>query len=115
MVPSPFDLVCELEGYLEAGMFGTVTVTGDAPTDPVPVYAPFADGPWADNGAEVVSESDWSTIETVEIDLGEFYFEPNEVRLNAGQPYKLVFKNVGEVKHEGTAPGFFNEVAFRKM
>ena len=112
---NPYDLVCEIAGHLEAGMFGDVTVIGDPITDPAPVYAPFASGPWVDDGAEVVSAADWSAMETVEIELGEFFFEPNEIRLTEGKPYKLVFHNHGDVKHEATAPGFFNNVAIRKI
>lgn len=115
IVPGEYGLVCEIEGHLEAGMLGTVTVTGDVPTEPAPVYVPFADGPWVDNSADLVAAADWSTMETVEIELGEFFFEPNIARLTEGKPYKLVFHNHGNVKHEATAPEFFNNVAFRKI
>ena len=115
IVPGLFDLVCEIPGHFEAGMLGTVTVTGEAPTDPAPVYAPFAAGPWVDDGAAIVAAADWDTMETVEIELGEFFFEPNEIRLKEGQPYKLVFRNRGAEKHEATAPEFFNNLAFRKI
>jgi uncharacterized cupredoxin-like copper-binding protein len=112
---NPHALVCEIEGHLEAGIMGTVRVIGDPITDPAPVYAPFVDGPWIDNGSDLVAAADCSTMETVQIKLSEFAFEPNVVRLTEGKPYKLVFKNVGDVKHEATAPEFFHNVAFRKI
>ncbi len=112
---APFGLVCEIEGHLEAGMVGTINVTGDPVTEPAPIFAPFVDGPWVDNGADLVAAADWDTMETVEIELGEFFFEPSVVRLTEGKPYKLVFHNNGDVKHEATAPEFFNNVAFRKI
>ncbi len=109
-----FDLVCEIEGHLEAGMHGSVTVTGTTPADPVPVLTAIAAGPWVTNGSELVSSADWDTMEIVEIDLGEFFFAPDEIHLTVGQPYKLLFINGGDVKHEATAPGLFETVAFRK-
>ncbi len=109
-----FDLVCELDGHLEAGMHGSISVTGTTPTDPAPVLTAIAAGPWVTNGSELVASADWDTMETVEIDMGEFYFEPNEIHLTVGQPYKLLFVNSGDVKHEATAPGLFETVAFRK-
>ncbi|MEN8235247.1 MAG: cupredoxin domain-containing protein [Actinomycetota bacterium] len=109
-----FDLVCEIEGHLEGGMHGSITVTGTTPTDPAPVLTAIAAGPWVTNGSELVSSADWDTMETVEIDMGEFYFAPDEIHLTVGQPYKLLFVNSGDVKHEATAPGLFETVAFRK-
>jgi len=109
-----FDLVCEIEGHLEAGMHGSIAVTGTTPTDPAPTLTAIAAGPWVTNGSELVSSADWDTMETVEIDMGEFYFAPNEIHLTVGQPYKLLFVNSGDVKHEATAPGLFETVAFRK-
>ena len=32
-----------------------------------------------------------------------------------GQPYKILFINEGEEKHEATAPEFFLNIAFRKV
>ncbi len=109
-----FDLVCEIEGHLEAGMHGSISVVGTTPTDPAPVLTAIASGPWVTNGSELVSSADWDTMETVEIDMGEFYFAPDEIHLTVGQPYKLLFVNSGDVKHEATAPGLFETVAFRK-
>jgi uncharacterized cupredoxin-like copper-binding protein len=109
-----FDLVCEIPGHLEAGMHGSIAVAGTTPTDPAPVLTAIASGPWVTNGSELVSSADWDTMETVEIDMGEFYFAPDEIHLTVGQPYKLLFVNSGDVKHEATAPGLFETVAFRK-
>jgi len=109
-----FDLLCEIEGHLEAGMRGTVTVVGTPPTTPLPILTAFADGPWFAGGADLVAAADWSAMETVEVELIEFAFAPNEIHLKVGQPYKLVFNNTGAVKHEATASDFFNTIAFRK-
>ncbi len=54
-------------------------------------------------------------METVEIELGEFFFEPDEIHLVVDRPYMLVLHNQGDVKHEATAPEFFRKVAFRKV
>ena len=51
ITPGVYDLVCEIEGHFEAGMHGTITVTGTAPTSPAPVYASISDGPWVADGA----------------------------------------------------------------
>jgi uncharacterized cupredoxin-like copper-binding protein len=56
-----FDVVCEIEGHLEAGMFGSIEVVGTPPTSPAPILAPIAEGPWVANGAELVSAADWDT------------------------------------------------------
>ena len=109
-----FDLVCEIEGHLEAGMHGSVTVTGTTPTDPTPALTAIAAGPWVTNGSEIVSSADWDSMETVEIDMGEFFFAPDEIHLTVGQPYRLLFINGGDVKHEATSPGLFTTIAFRK-
>ena len=115
ITPGIYDLVCEIEGHFEAGMFGSVTVTGTAPTNPAPVIVAQSDGPWLAGGSEIVSAADWDSMETIEVELGEFYFEPSEIHLTQNQPYKIVFINVGDVKHESTAPDFFLSIAFRKV
>jgi len=114
ITPGTFDVVCEIEGHLEAGMFGSIEVTGTAPTAPEPVLTAIADGPWVANGPELVSSADWDSMETIEIDMGEFYFAPDEIHLTVGQPYNLVFVNSGAVKHEATASELFETIALRK-
>lgn len=115
IVTGTFDLFCEIEGHLEAGMRGTITVTGTTPTSPEPIIASTADGPWLADGADLVADADWDTLVTVEVDLSEFAFGPNEIHLTVGQPYKLVFINIGDVKHEATASEFFQTIALRKV
>jgi len=112
--PGTYELVCEIEGHFEAGMFGTITVTGSAPTSPAPVYKSISQGPWVADGAARVDAADWDTMQTVRIDEDEFSFAPQQTVLEVNQPYKLEFVNIGAVKHESTAPEFFQTVAFRK-
>jgi len=114
LIPGIYDLVCEIEGHYEAGMFGTITVTGETPTSPAVQLADVSDGAWVQDGAALVQAADWDTREELTIDLAEFSFTPSEITLTAGQPYVITVVNVGDVKHEFTAEDFFGTVAFRK-
>lgn len=67
------------------------------------------------NGAELVKAADWKQLQTVSVQLGEHQFEPGNLTLKAGQPYKIEIKNLGEKDHYYTAPGFFKAVAWRKL
>ena len=110
-----FDLVCEIEGHLEAGMHGHINVEGSTSlVSPSPTMVPFSAGGWVLDGAERVSAANWDTMETVPIEMGEFWFNPDEIHLTVDQPYKLELINVGDVKHECTSEEFFKSVAFRK-
>ncbi len=76
-------------------------------------------GPWGwghDQGEidRVVKEADWTALQTVEIELYDYGYRPRDLRLKAGQPYKLALKNTGTKDHYYTAPGFFRSVATRK-
>ncbi len=116
MVPGTYELVCEIEGHYEAGMFGTITVTGQTPTSPAPIYASISSAPWLADGAALVKAADWGSMETVVVEMGEFFFRPDDIQLRVGQPYKIILDNQGgDVKHESTAGDFFNTVAFRKI
>ena len=114
VLPGSFELFCEIEGHADAGMVGTITVTGDAPTAPAPVMAKVADGEWVQDAADRVASADWDAMETVSVELGEYYFAPEVITLQVDQPYKLELKNAGELKHEFTADAFYRSVAFRK-
>jgi uncharacterized cupredoxin-like copper-binding protein len=52
---------------------------------------------------------------TVKISLGEMFFKPKDVKLEAGKPYVLELTNTGKVKHEFTADKFFRASATRKV
>ena len=114
LIPGTYTLLCEIEGHLEAGMFGTITVTGTPPVSPTLQLADVASGPWVQDGAALVKAADWDKKQVLTIDLSEFAFTPKEFTLTAGQPYEIKVINVGDVKHEFTAEEFFGSVAFRK-
>ena len=114
LIPGTYELVCEIEGHLEAGMFGTITVTGQAPTSPALQLADVATGGWVQDGAARVKAADWDQRQELTIELTEYSFGPHELTLKAGQPYEIKVVNKGAIKHEFTAEDFFSSVAFRK-
>ena len=67
------------------------------------------------DAAAIVKAANWDAMETVTIELEEHSFTPQDLKLKAGQPYKLVIKNVGEKDHYYTATEFFKSVAWRKV
>lgn len=67
------------------------------------------------DAAAIVKAANWDAMETVTIQLEEHSYTPQDLKLKAGQPYKLVIKNIGEKDHYYTAPEFFKSVAWRKV
>ena len=67
------------------------------------------------NSADIVKAANWEQMETLTIELDDFSFSPPTLTLKAGQPYRLVVKNVGKLDHYYTAPAFFRSVAWRKV
>jgi len=67
------------------------------------------------DGAERVKAADWKKMQTVTVTMTEHHYEPTELRLKAGQPYKIELKNLGDKDHYYTAPAFFRAVAWRKL
>ncbi|MEK6191338.1 MAG: cupredoxin domain-containing protein [Chloroflexota bacterium] len=114
LIPGTYDLVCEIEGHFEAGMLGTITVTGAAPTSPAVELANVGDGPWVQDAAALVEAADWDASQELTIELSEYAFTPKDFELVAGQPYVITVVNMGEIKHEFTAEDFFASIAFRK-
>lgn len=79
--------------------------------------APLAAGaadPVAD-AAAIVKAANWDAMETITVELTEHSFTPQDLKLKAGQPYRLVIKNVGQKDHYYTATEFFKSVAWRKV
>lgn len=67
------------------------------------------------NALEIVGEKDWSQMKTVTVELTEFSFSPSDLLFEAGQPYKLEIKGIGQEKHYFAAPEFFKAIATRKV
>lgn len=63
---------------------------------------------------EIVKQADWKALQTITVSIEEHSYTPENIKLVAGQPYKLELKNVGEKDHYFTAPEFFKNVAWRK-
>lgn len=114
LIAGTYKLVCEIEGHFEAGMFGTITVTGETPASPALELADVASGTWVQDGPALVEAADWDAAEKLTVELTEFAFTPKEITLTSGRPYELKVLNVGAVKHEFTAEKFFGSIAFRK-
>lgn len=67
------------------------------------------------DGSAIVKAADWKAMQTVTVTLSEHHFEPSELKLKAGQPYKIELKNEGDKDHYYTAEKFFRNVAWRKL
>ena len=61
-----------------------------------------------------IAAADWSARQDVSIEMLDYGYRPRELRLKAGQPYRLTLVNNGSVSHYFTAPEFFAGVAARK-
>lgn len=66
------------------------------------------------NAQDYVGKADWNATETVTITMTEHHYEPTDLKLKVGKPYKLELKNKGTKDHYYTAPEFFRGVAWRK-
>src|SRR5665647_2951220 len=106
---------------LATGACGTAkteapAAVGAAAQGSAAVAAPavFEDDQYLQNGKEFVDAAKWDAAAKVRIDLGEMFFKPKDVTLEAGKPYVIELANTGKVKHEYTADKFFPTVAFRK-
>lgn len=67
------------------------------------------------DAAAIVKAANWDAMETITVELTEHSFTPQDLKLKAGQPYRLVIKNVGQKDHYYTATEFFKSVAWRKV
>lgn len=64
--------------------------------------------------ARIVREADWDRMAEVRIELKDSGFSPRELRLKAGQPYRLTLVNMGVNNHYFNAEEFFRSIAARK-
>lgn len=88
----------------------SVALSGALLAAPVAAFA--AD--YVANAGDIVKAANWEKMETVTVELDEHSFAPQDLKLKAGQPYKLVINNIGEKDHYYTATEFFKAVAWRK-
>ena len=116
-----FETLCEIKGHREAGMVGTITVTGTKPAAPVENLGSIKGGSWLQNGAALVEKASatWDAkAAKVQIEAGEegaaMYFKPKNTVLKVGVPAQITLLNSGRVKHEYTSESFFPTMAFRK-
>lgn len=58
---------------------------------------------------------DWSTAQTVTVTLDAYRFDPDSLRFIAGQPYRLVLRNVGTGDHSFAAGRFFAAIAIHEV
>jgi len=121
VIPGAFETLCEIPGHREAGMVGTITVTGSKPAVPAPVLASMKAGPWLQKGQDLVeaAAATWdSKAVKVRIEAGDgggkMYFKPKQLVLKVGTPYVVELVNAGKILHEYTADEFFPTVAFLK-
>jgi len=115
LIPGTYEMLCEITGHREAGMEGTITVTGKPVATPDIQLGNVADASGVPNSAALVKQADWNKLETVTVEMGEMFFKPNPLHLKVGKPYKIQLKNAGEVKHELDAEAFFRTAAIRKV
>lgn len=115
VMPGTYEFICEIEGHADKGMRGTIAVTGETMTDPAPVLAPVTGGGWVQDSADRVAAADWEAMETVTVELGDYFFKPNVISLLVDQPYKIEIKNGGVEKHEFTAGAFYLSAALSKV
>jgi len=121
VTPGSFETLCEIEGHREAGMEGTITVTGTKPAVPAQALGSVKAGAWLQNGPALVkaASNTWDAkavkvkIEAGE-DGGKMFFKPKNLILKAGTPYQIELVNTGTIKHEYTSEEFFPTMAFRK-
>ena len=60
-------------------------------------------------------DADWAKMADATITIRDYGYLPRELRLRAGQPYRLTLVNQGSVPHYFTAPEFLGTVATRKV
>lgn len=63
---------------------------------------------------KILANVDWNKAAVLRIELRDYGFIPRELRLRAGQPYRLEIFNSGGNTHYFNAPEFFQSVATHK-
>jgi uncharacterized cupredoxin-like copper-binding protein len=56
-----------------------------------------------------IAAADWSKVKTVVVELDDNNYEPNDLTLKRGTPYKLVLKNIGKAAHDMVGGSLFDK------
>lgn len=67
------------------------------------------------NAAELSNEVNWRRPETIEIELVNHAFVPNEFTVRRNKPYRLVLKNTSTSDHTFVSDGLFKSMAVRQL
>ena len=59
------------------------------------------------------ADTDWSKADTATMVQRDYAFDPSNLTLRVGTPYRLHVENQGKENHEITAPTFFKSVALK--
>jgi len=122
-----FETLCEIAGHREAGMEGTITVTGTKPAAPVEELESLTAGKWVQNGPELVkaASTTWDAKAVkAQFEAGEqpadangktMFFKPPNIDLKLNTPAVITLVNSGKVKHEWSSEEFFPTMALRKV
>jgi len=98
------------------GSQGTKPSVGAAtPSSSLGAPGVLGDDAYLENAADFVAAADWSLSKPVRIELGEMFFKPKVLTVQAGIPYELELVNTGKVEHEFTAAEFFRSSSIRKI
>lgn len=103
------------DGTLVSGMTGTISVSGAAPTTPVPAIDPIS------TVGEIAgaANADWSKAAAVTVEMVDngdaHFFKPKVINLKVNQPLILTFANKGNILHVFNTPDFLATCAFLKV
>ncbi len=75
----------------------------------------YAESDYITNAGEIVKSADWKSMQTITVNIDEYSYTPETLKLKVGQAYKFELVNKGEKKHYFTAPEFYKAIATRKV
>ena len=67
------------------------------------------------NAAELSSQADWSAPDTVEVQLVNHAFVPNELTFRRDRPTRLILRNPSKSDHTFVSEQFFPTIAVRQL
>ncbi|TXH37786.1 MAG: hypothetical protein E6Q98_05500 [Rhodospirillaceae bacterium] len=65
--------------------------------------------------AAIVSSTDWTSSQSVEVDLADFSFSPETLNFQHNKPYRLHLMNTSSHAHTFSSKTFFKAIAIEKM